>query len=307
MQSASQAPAGAVLREPASMMPQRTLRHAIVATGTGLHTGAPVRLTLRPGAVDTGIVFRRSDLGRPADIPARATYLEATRPCLILRRGEARVVGVEHLLSALSGLGIDNAVVELSAPEVPAMDGSAAPFVFLLESAGIASQDAPKRFIRIKRPVQVSEGERWARLAPYDGLRVAFSLEQPAPHGAGLCRASFELSSAAFRSLSRARTFGFLREAGEHGGESAAAGAGADPLPAPVLRSRDELLDCKVLETLGGLYLLGHSLIGAFTGHCPGHALTVRLLAALEADSRSWDLEVFDARSPAPITFQAPG
>ncbi|HXH00773.1 MAG TPA: UDP-3-O-acyl-N-acetylglucosamine deacetylase, partial [Xanthomonadaceae bacterium] len=196
------------------MLRQRTLKHVIRATGVGLHSGEKVYLTLRPAPVETGIVFRRVDLDPVAEIPARAELVHETMLCTGLSQGAGKVLTIEHLMSAFAGLGIDNAYVDLSAAEVPIMDGSAGPFVFLLQSAGIAEQAAPKRFIRIRQPVEVSDGDKTARFMPYDGFRVGFTIEFDHPMiPAAQSRASIDFSTAAYvREVSRARTFGFMRD-----------------------------------------------------------------------------------------------
>ncbi|RMD68728.1 MAG: UDP-3-O-acyl-N-acetylglucosamine deacetylase [Gammaproteobacteria bacterium] len=282
------------------MIQQRTLKNIIRATGIGLHTGKKVLLTLRPAAAETGIVFRRTDLDPPVDIPARAKYIGDTRLSTTLVKGKARVSTVEHLLSALAGLGIDNAIVELDAPEVPIMDGSAGPFVFLIQSAGIREQNAPKRFIRIKRKVEVRDGDKWARFEPYDGFRVAFSIDFNHPVFRDYPqRCVVDFSSASFvKEISRARTFGFTRDIEMLQAKELALGGSLDNaivvddyriLNEDGLRYEDEFVKHKILDAVGDLYLLGCNLIGAFTAHKSGHALNNSLLKALLADQHAWE------------------
>ncbi|QGU31861.1 UDP-3-O-acyl-N-acetylglucosamine deacetylase [Thermochromatium tepidum] len=299
------------------MLKQRTLKNTIRATGVGLHTGEKVELTLRPAAPDTGIVFRRIDLDRPVTIAATPFNVGDTRLSTTLFNGDVRISTVEHLLAAFAGLGIDNAYVDLAAAEVPIMDGSAAPFVFLLQSAGIEEQSKAKRFIQIKRPVEVSDGDKFARLTPYDGFRVRFSIEFD--HPAFQLRANqaeFDFSTASFvRELSRARTFGFLRDIEALHRQNLALGGSLDNavvideyriLNEDGLRYEDEFVRHKILDAIGDLYLLGHTLIGAFEGHKSGHALNNLLLRALLADRSAWEEVVFEDSTAAPICYAQP-
>jgi len=303
--------------DPQSMLKQRTLKNTIRATGVGLHTGEKVELTLRPAAPDTGIVFRRIDLDRPVTIAATPFNVGDTRLSTTLFNGDVRISTVEHLLAAFAGLGIDNAYVDLAAAEVPIMDGSAAPFVFLLQSAGIEEQSKAKRFIQIKRPVEVSDGDKFARLTPYDGFRVRFSIEFD--HPAFQLRANqaeFDFSTASFvRELSRARTFGFLRDIEALHRQNLALGGSLDNavvideyriLNEDGLRYEDEFVRHKILDAIGDLYLLGHTLIGAFEGHKSGHALNNLLLRALLADRSAWEEVVFEDSTAAPICYAQP-
>lgn len=299
------------------MIKQRTLKNVIRATGIGLHTGEKVYLTLRPAAVDTGIVFRRVDLDPPVEIPARAENVGDTTLSTSLMGNGVRVATVEHLLSALAGLGIDNAYVDVSAPEVPIMDGSAGPFVFLVQSAGLVDQNAPKRFIRIKKPVKVEDGDKWARFDPFEGFKVSFAIEFDHPVFKSRCQeAVVDFSTTSFvKEVSRARTFGFMRDVELMREKRLALGASLDNavvvddyrvLNEDGLRYDDEFVKHKVLDAIGDLYLLGRSLIGAFSGFKSGHALNNRLLRVLMADESAWELVTFEDASHAPILFMQP-
>ncbi|MBK1654591.1 UDP-3-O-acyl-N-acetylglucosamine deacetylase [Allochromatium vinosum] len=299
------------------MLKQRTLKNAIRATGVGLHTGEKVELTLRPAAPDTGIVFRRIDLDQPVTIAATPFNVGDTRLSTTLVNGDVRVSTIEHLLSAFAGLGIDNAYVDLAAAEVPIMDGSAAPFVFLLQSAGIEEQSKAKRFIRIKRPVEVCDGDKFARFTPYDGFKVNFSIEFDHPaFQARSNQAEIDFSTASFvRELSRARTFGFLRDIEALRQQNLALGGSLDNavvvdeyriLNEEGLRYEDEFVRHKILDAIGDLYLLGHTLIGAFEGHKSGHALNNLLLRALVAEEAAWEEVVFEDSAAAPICYAQP-
>ena len=296
------------------MIRQRTLKNSIRATGIGLHTGEKIILTLRPAAVDTGIVFRRIDLDTPVEIEARAHNATETALSSTLESGGARVTTVEHLLSALAGLGIDNLYIDLTGPEVPIMDGSAGPFVFLIQSAGIEEQTAPKRFIRIKRPVQVEDGDKWARFEPYDGFKVGFTIDfdHPVFKQSGQ-KAELDFSTTSFvKEVSRARTFGFMRDIEHLRDRELALGRNLDNtvvlddfrvLNEDGLRYEDEFVKHKILDSIGDLYLLGHSLLGAFSGHKAGHTLNNRLLRALLADEEAWEEVVFDDAKASPIAY----
>jgi UDP-3-O-[3-hydroxymyristoyl] N-acetylglucosamine deacetylase len=296
------------------MVGQRTIRNSIRATGVGLHTGRKVLMTVRPGAGDTGIVFQRTDLPGSADIPARAANVGETNLGTTLIQGEAKVSTVEHLLSAFAGLGIDNARVEVNAPEVPIMDGSAGPFVFLLQSAGIEEQAVPKRFTRVKRTVRVEDGDKWAQFDPYEGFRVNFEIEFDHPiFKRRLQRATMDFSTTAFlKEISRARTFGFMRDLEMLRSRNLALGGTLDNaivldesrvLNEGGLRYEDEFVKHKILDAIGDLYLLGHSLIGEFSGHKSGHGLNNRLLRALQADTQAWEEVVFERPEQAPISY----
>jgi len=296
------------------MVGQRTLKNSIRATGVGLHTGKKVLMTLRPAAPDTGIVFRRTDLESPNEVPARAENVGETMLGTTLVRGETKVSTVEHLLSAFAGLGIDNAIVELSAPEVPIMDGSAGPFVFLLQSAGIEEQRTPKRFVRIKKTVRVEDGDKWAQFDPFDGFKVNFEIEFDHPiFKKRAQRASMDFSTTSFlKEVSRARTFGFMRDLETLRARNLALGGNLDNaivldefrvLNEDGLRYEDEFVKHKILDAIGDLYLLGHSLIGEFSGYKSGHGLNNRLLRALLADKSAWEAVVFEKPEDAPISY----
>ena len=297
------------------MIRQRTLKNVIRATGVGLHTGEKVYLTLRPAAPGNGIVFRRIDFDEPRDIPADPYHVGDTVLNTTLLVDGVRVSTVEHLLSAMAGLGIDNAYVDLSAPEVPIMDGSAGPFVFLIQSAGIVEQDAPKRFIRIRKPVQV-EGEdgKFARFEPYDGFKVSFTIEFDHPLFNGSSQeAAIDFSTTSFvKEISRARTFGFMKDIEAMRQRNLALGGSLDNaivvddyrvLNEDGLRYHDEFVKHKILDAIGDLYLLGHSLVGSFHGYKSGHALNNQLLRALLADASAWEEVTFDDAAAAPISY----
>jgi UDP-3-O-[3-hydroxymyristoyl] N-acetylglucosamine deacetylase len=298
------------------MIKQRTLKNCIKATGVGLHSGKKVLVTLRPAPAHSGIVFRRVDVTPAVEIPARAENVGDTRLSTSLARGEVRIATVEHLLSAFAGLGIDNAYVDVSAPEVPIMDGSAGPFVFLIQSAGIEEQSAPKQFMRIKRPMAVEDGDKWARLEPFDGFKVSFSIDFDHPLFDETTKfAEVDFSTTSFvKEVSRARTFGFLKEVEMLREKDLALGGSLQNavviddyrvLNEDGLRYEDEFVRHKILDAIGDLYLLGHSLIGAFRGHKSGHALNNRLLRRLLADKSAWEL--VDYRDEVvPLTFLRP-
>lgn len=299
------------------MIKQRTLKNAIRATGVGLHTGKKVFLTLRPAAPDTGIVFRRTDLPVPVDIPARTENVGDTRLSTTLVKGDVRIATVEHLLSALAGLGIDNAYVDVTAPEVPIMDGSAGPYVFLIQSAGIQEQSAPKRFIRIKRPVGVTDGDKQACFEPFEGFKVSFAIDFDHPFFQQTCKyAEIDFSTTSFvKEVSRARTFGFMRDVEllrqknlALGGSLANAVVVDDyrVLNEDGLRYDDEFVKHKILDAIGDLYLLGHTLIGAFHGTKSGHELNNRLLRSLLADVRAYEVVTFADEVAVPISFMQP-
>ena len=296
------------------MLNQRTLKTPIRATGIGLHSGRKVFMTLRPAPTNTGIVFRRTDLPQPVDIEARAENVGDTNLGTTLVNGDVKVSTVEHLLSAFAGLGIDNAFVEVSAVEVPIMDGSAGPFVFLLQSAGIEEQNVAKRFVRIRKSVEIKDGDKWARFDPFNGFKVNFEIEFDHPifrrHSQ---RASMDFSTTSFlREVSRARTFGFMRDLETLRAHNLALGGTLDNavvlddfkvLNEDGLRYEDEFVKHKILDAIGDLYLLGHSLIGEFSGYKSGHGLNNRLLRALIADTTAWEEVTFRDRSEAPISY----
>ena len=299
------------------MIRQRTLKNVIRATGVGLHTGEKVYMTLRPAAVDTGIVFRRVDLAKPVEIRSCCENVGDTRLSTTLIKDGVRIATIEHLLSALAGLGIDNAYVDLSAPEVPIMDGSAGPFVFLLQSAGIEEQSAPKRFVRIKKPVIVRDGDKWARFEPFDGFKVGFSIDFDHPiFTRRTSSAEIDFSTTSFvKEVSRARTFGFMRDIEMLREKNLALGGSMDNaivlddyrvLNEDGLRYEDEFVKHKILDAIGDLYLLGHSLIGEFSGHKSGHKLNNQLLRKLIGETQSWESVVFEKPSDAPIAYVQP-
>ena len=288
------------------MLRQRTLKNIIRATGVGLHGGEKVFLTLRPAAVDTGITFRRIDLDPPVDLPASAMLVSETTLCTGLSRDGVKVQTVEHLMSALAGLGIDNAVVDLTAAEVPIMDGSAGPFVFLLQSAGIVEQNAPKRFIRIRKPVEVRHGDKLARFEPFDGFRLGFTVkfDHPAIPDT-LSRVELDFSTEDYiREISRARTFGFMRDLESMREHNLGLGGSMDNaivldefrvLNEDGLRYADEFVRHKALDAIGDLYLAGHAILGAYEGYKSGHALNNALVRELLADAEAWDVISADA------------
>ena len=300
------------------MIKQRTLKNSIKATGVGLHTGEKVLLTLRPAAPDTGIVFRRLDFDMPVDIEARAENVGNTSLSTSLMNDDGVCVStVEHLLSAFAGLGIDNAFVDVSAPEIPIMDGSAAPFVFLIQSAGIVEQNAAKRFIRIKKPIEVTDGDKYASFEPFDGFKVSFGIEFEHPAFVERPKyASIDFSSTSFvREVSRARTFGFLREIEALREKNLALGGSLDNavvvdeyrvINEDGLRYDDEFVKHKILDAIGDLYLLGHSLIGHFNGFKSGHALNNQLLRQLLVQTDAWEEVTFDEENGAPISYARP-
>lgn len=300
------------------MLNQRTLKNVIRATGVGLHTGEKVYLTLRPAPADTGIIFVRTDLEPPVEIPAQAHLVGDTTLSTTLIQNGVRVSTIEHLMSAMCGLGIDNAYVEVSAPEVPIMDGSAGPFVFLIQSAGIEEQDAPKKFLRVTKPVRLEDGDRSVSLEPFDGFKVSYTLLYDHPVYRRYTKsATIDFSSTSFvKEVSRARTFGFMHEFEELRNRNLALGASMDNaiavgdykvLNEDGLRYEDEFVKHKILDSIGDLYLLGHNLLGEFKGYKSGHALNNALLRALHATPDAWELVTFDSESQVPISYLKPG
>jgi UDP-3-O-[3-hydroxymyristoyl] N-acetylglucosamine deacetylase len=296
------------------MIKQRTLKNVIRATGVGLHTGEKVYLTLRPAAPNTGIVFRRIDLPEPVEIEASPQNVGETTLSTTLVKGGVRISTVEHLLSALAGLGVDNAYVDVSAGEVPIMDGSAGPFVFLIQSAGMEEQNAPKKFIRIKRPLRVDDGDKWACFEPYDGFKVTFTIDFDHPaFRTDAQTASIDFSSTSFvKEVSRARTFGFMRDIEALRKRRLALGGSMDNaivvdnyriLNEDGLRYADEFVKHKILDAIGDLYLLGHSLIGSFTGYKSGHGLNNQLLRELLQQKDAWESVAFGDEEVLPICF----
>jgi UDP-3-O-[3-hydroxymyristoyl] N-acetylglucosamine deacetylase len=293
------------------MIKQRTLKNIVRATGVGLHTGEKVYLTLRPAAPNTGIVFRRIDLERVVEIKADPYAVKDTRLSSCLEKDNARVQTVEHLMSALAGLGIDNVYVDLSAGEVPIMDGSASPFVFLIQSAGIEEQAAAKKFIRILKPIEVKSDDKWVKFEPYHGFRVDFSIDFNHPVFADSNRrvqVDFEQTSFV-KEVSRARTFGFMQDVETLRSQGLALGGSLDNaivmdeyrvLNSDGLRYEDEFVKHKALDAIGDLYLLGRPLIGAFTAFKSGHALNNQLLRSLLERKDAWEEISFQSRSDAP-------
>ena len=298
------------------MLRQRTLKNIIRATGVGLHSGEKVFLTLRPAPVDAGIVFRRVDLDPVLELPARADLVTETVLCTGLSREGGKVMTVEHLMSALAGLGIDNCYIELSAAEVPIMDGSAGPFVFLLQSAGVAEQDAPKKFIRITRPVEVRDGDKVARFEPYDGFRLGFTVVFNHPAiPAAQSRAEVEFSTANYiKEVSRARTFGFMHDLEYMRERNLGLGGSMDNaivldefrvLNEDGLRYADEFVRHKILDAVGDLYLAGHAILGAYEGYKSGHALNNQLVRALMAEQSAWEIVTFPGeQDPVPASYR---
>lgn len=299
------------------MIKQRTLKNVIRATGVGLHTGKKVYLTLRPAQVNTGIIFRRVDLDPAVEIPARPHNVGDTRLSTTLTNGEVRISTVEHLLSAFAGFGIDNAYIDVSSDEVPIMDGSAGPFVFLIQSAGVMDQSAPKQFLRIKKQIKAEDGDKWVQFKPFDGFKVGFTIEFDHPaFNHRNCTAEIDFSTTSFvKEVSRARTFGFMRDVELLRENNLALGGSLDNavvvddyriLNEDGLRYEDECVKHKILDAIGDLYLLGHSLIGSFTGYKSGHELNNRILCELLADEKAWELVSFKDEVELPISFMQP-
>ena len=296
------------------MIRQRTLKNVIRASGVGLHTGEKVLMTLRPAAPNTGVVFRRVDLPSPVDMPVSAELVGDTQLCSTLDNGHTTVSTVEHLMSALAGLGVDNVYVDLDGPEVPIMDGSASSFVFLLQSAGIEAQNAAKRFVRIKKTVEVVEGDKRVRFEPFDGYKISFAIvfKHPVFEKSGQEITLDFADTSYIKEVSRARTFGFMQEVEWLRANGLALGGSLDNaivmdefrvLNSDGLRYEDEFVKHKVLDAIGDLYILGHPIIGAFYAYKSGHALNNRLLRALLQDQSAWEYVSFDdeARAPAGI------
>ena len=300
------------------MLAQRTLKSLTKAVGVGLHSGQRVELTLRPAAVDTGIVFRRVDLPQPVDIPVSATAVTDTRLASTISNGSAKVLTVEHLMSACAGLGIDNLYVDITAEEVPILDGSASSFVFLLQSAGIELQNAAKRFVRVLKSVEVREGEgaatKWARLTPYEGYKLSFEIEfdHPAVDSTGQC-VEFDMGSGSYsRDIARARTFGFTKDVEMMRANGLAMGGGLDNaivmddykvLNTEGLRYNDEFVKHKILDAMGDLHLLGKPLLAAYSAFRSGHALNNKLLRELLSRPDAFEIVTFDDEKRAPKGF----
>src|SRR5215467_3386302 len=298
------------------MIRQRTLKNVVRATGVGLHTGQKVYLSLRPAAANTGIVFRRIDLPQPIDIPATAVRVGDTRLSCCLERDGVRVATVEHLMSAFAGLGIDNAYVDLTAGEVPIMDGSAGPFIFLVQSAGIAEQAAAKKFIRVLHTVEARESDKWAKFEPYNGFRIDFSIAFNHPvFQQSRQRIQVDFATTSYvKEIARARTFGFMQDVETMRAQGLGLGGSLDNavvmdeyrvLNADGLRYEDEFVKHKVLDAIGDLYLLGHPVIGAFSAHKSGHALNNKLARAVLAQKPAWELVSFERQEEAPAFLSA--
>lgn len=297
------------------MLRQRTIKHSIRASGVGLHSGEKVLLTLLPAPDNCGIVFRRSDLDPPAEVQADALAVrETTMSSTLVTDAGIKVGTVEHLMSALAGLGIDNLVVEVSAPEIPIMDGSAGPFVFLVQAAGIQEQTAPKRFVRIKRRIEVRDGDKIAAFVPYDGFKISFTIDFDHPaFAAEHTSACVDFSTTAYvKEVSRARTFGFLRDIEYLRAHNLALGGSMENaivvddkgvMNSGGLRYADEFVRHKMLDAIGDLYLLGLGIIGEFEGYKSGHALNNRLLRALLDQPDAWEIVTFDDEDRAPISY----
>ena len=300
------------------MLAQRTLKSLTKAVGVGLHSGQRVELTLRPAAPDTGIVFRRVDLPQPVDIPISALAVTDTRLASTISNGSAKVFTVEHLMSACAGLGLDNLYIDITAEEVPILDGSASSFVFLLQSAGIELQNAPKRFVRLLRTVEVREGEgpstKWARLSPYDGYKLSFEIDfdHPAVDSTGQ-RVEFDMSTGSYtRDIARARTFGFTKDVEMMRANGLAMGGGLDNaivmddykvLNSEGLRYKDEFVKHKILDAMGDLHLLGKPLLAAYSAFRSGHALNNKLLRELLAHKDAYEVVTFEDENMAPKGF----
>ncbi len=299
------------------MIKQRTLKNVIRAMGVGLHTGKKVYLTLRPASIDSGIRFRRIDLDEPVEILACPEKVGDTNLSTTLVEKGVRISTVEHLLSAIAGLGIDNAYIDLTADEVPIMDGSAGPFVFLIQSAGIVEQNAPKKFIRIKKKIRVEDGDKWVEFRPFNGFKVSFQIDFNHPlftQQKQTCDINFSTTSYV-KEVSRARTFGFQKDIEYLRSNNLALGGSQDNaivlddyrvLNEDGLRYDNEFVKHKILDSIGDLYLLGHSLIGAFSAYKSGHALNNKLLLKLLEDKDAWEEIIFEDAATAPISYAQP-
>lgn len=299
------------------MIKQRTLKNVIRAMGVGLHTGKKVYLTLRSAPIDSGIRFRRIDLDEPVEILACPEKVGDTNLSTTLVEKGVRISTVEHLLSAIAGLGIDNAYIDLTADEVPIMDGSAGPFVFLIQSAGIVEQNAPKKFIRIKKKIRVEDGDKWVEFRPFNGFKVSFQIDFNHPlftKQKQTCDINFSTTSFV-KEVSRARTFGFQKDIEYLRSNNLALGGSQDNaivlddyrvLNEDGLRYDNEFVKHKILDSIGDLYLLGHSLIGAFSGYKSGHALNNKLLLKLLEDKDAWEEVIFEDAATAPISYAQP-
>ncbi|MGF1762305.1 UDP-3-O-acyl-N-acetylglucosamine deacetylase [Aliivibrio kagoshimensis] len=300
------------------MIRQRTLKSIVQTTGVGLHSGRKVTLILRPAAANTGVIYRRTDLNPPVDFPADPESVRDTMLCTALVNDEGvRISTVEHLNAALAGMGIDNVIIEVDAPEIPIMDGSASPFVFLLQSAGIETLNAAKRFIRIKKPVRIEDGDKWVEIQPFDGFRLDFTIDFDHPAiDADVQNLVLDFSSQSFiKDISRARTFGFMRDIEYLQSQNLCLGGSFDNaivldefriLNEDGLRYDNEFVTHKVLDAIGDLYMCGHSIIGEFKAYKPGHALNNQLLRAVLADQEAWEWATFEGQE-SPVAFAQPG
>ncbi|RUO80074.1 UDP-3-O-[3-hydroxymyristoyl] N-acetylglucosamine deacetylase [Idiomarina tyrosinivorans] len=301
------------------MIRQRTLKQAIATTGVGLHKGNKVNLTLRPAPANTGVIFRRTDLEPAVDIPARADWVRDTQMCTcLINDNNIRVSTVEHLLAAVAGLGIDNLIVEVDSHEIPIMDGSSHPFVYLLQSAGIELQNAAKKFVRVKRPVRVEEGDKWAELLPHNGFKIDFAIDFNHPAIADTNQVvSMDFSSKGFvKDISRARTFGFMKDIEYLRANNLALGGSFDNavvldefrvMNTDGLRYDDEFVKHKILDAVGDLYMCGHSLLGHLRAFKSGHALNNQLLQAVFAEQENWEFVTFESEADrSPIAYAAP-
>ncbi len=297
------------------MVKQRTIKSQVQVTGIGLHKGDKVSMTLRPAPANTGIVFRRIDLEPFVDIPARANAVGDTMLCTCLTNDNGDAIStVEHLASALAGLGIDNIIVEVDSNELPIMDGSASPFIFLLQSAGIEELNAPKKFIRVTQPIRVEEGDKWAELLPYDGFRIDFSIDFDHPAISQTRQHMvMDFSTATYiEEVSRARTFGFMKDLEYMHANNLALGGSMDNAVAldeyrilnqEGLRYDDEFLKHKILDAIGDLYLGGHSILGELKAFKTGHGLNNKLLRTLLANQQAWEFVTFEDEAEVPLHF----
>ncbi|MGR5282938.1 UDP-3-O-acyl-N-acetylglucosamine deacetylase [Photobacterium damselae] len=301
------------------MIRQRTLKSIVQTTGVGLHSGRKVTLILRPAAANTGVIYRRTDLNPPVDFPANADSVRDTMLCTALvNEAGVRISTVEHLNAALAGMGIDNVIIEVDAPEIPIMDGSASPFIYLLQSAGIEALNTPKRFLRIKKTVRVEDGDKWAELVPHNGFRLDFAIDFNHPAiGTDQQRLTFDFSSKSFaKDVSRARTFGFMRDIEYLQSQNLCLGGSFDNaivldeyriLNDDGLRFDNELVTHKVLDAIGDLYMCGHNIIGEMRAYKSGHALNNKLLRAVLADQEAYEWTTFEDEKEVPVTFAQPG
>ncbi|MDA9556384.1 UDP-3-O-acyl-N-acetylglucosamine deacetylase [Vibrio sp.] len=300
------------------MIRQRTLKEIVKTTGVGLHSGRKVTLTLRPAAANTGIIYRRTDLNPPVDFPAKAEAVQDTMLCTaLINEDGVKISTVEHLNAALSGMGIDNIIVEVDAPEIPIMDGSASPFIFLLQQAGIETLNAPKRFIRIKKPVRIEDGDKWAELVPFNGFRMKFEIDFDHPAiDPDEQYMQFDFSSQGFiKEISRARTFGFMRDIEYLRSQNLVLGGSFDTaivldefrvLNEEGLRFDNEFVAHKVLDAIGDLYMSGHAIVGEFKAYKSGHGLNNQLLKAVLQDQEAWEWATFEEEESSPVTFIEP-